>query len=146
MKQIATLATTFSFVLMISCQKTATVPSRQFVTVDTGAIPWVEDKETHPVLRWYYKDLFMDPETGMNMLIVRYPAGIINPRHTHPHGHGMYILEGKRVTSRGTFGPGTFIWFPEGEVMEHGASPDRDVVFLFVTNKPFSINYVNKSP
>ena len=28
---------------------------------------------------------------------------------------------------RSFFGPGTFVWFPEGLVMEHGASTDGDV-------------------
>jgi hypothetical protein len=31
------------------------------------------------------------------------------------------VLEGELVTHKGTFGPGSFVWFPEGEVMEHGA-------------------------
>jgi quercetin dioxygenase-like cupin family protein len=74
--------------------------------------------------------------------LVRYPAGVINPRHTHPCGHGMFVLEGELVTHRGAFGPGSFVWFPEGEVMEHGASPAGDVVVLFITNKAFRIDYV----
>ena len=55
---------------------------------------------------------------------------------------GMYVLEGNLVTHAGTFGPGTFVWFPEGEVMEHGASAEGDVVVVFITNKPFRIDYV----
>ncbi len=78
--------------------------------------------------------------------LVRYPAGVINPRHTHPCGHGMYVLEGTLVTHAGTFGPGTFVWFPEGEVMEHGASIEGDVTVLFVTNKAFRIDYVDEKP
>jgi hypothetical protein len=46
------------------------------------------------------------------------------------------------VTHNGTFPTGTFVWFPEGEVMEHGAGPDCDVTVLFVTNKSFRIDYV----
>jgi quercetin dioxygenase-like cupin family protein len=46
------------------------------------------------------------------------------------------------VTHRGEFGPGTFVWFPEGEAMHHGASADGDMLALFVTNKPFRIDYV----
>jgi hypothetical protein len=34
------------------------------------------------------------------------------------------------------------VWFPEGEVMEHGASAEQDVVVLFITNKPFEMRYV----
>jgi hypothetical protein len=51
-------------------------------------------------------------------------------------------LEGRLVTHRGEFGPGTFVWFPEGEAMQHGASADGDMLALFVTNKPFRIDYV----
>ena len=70
------------------------------------------------------------------------PAGLVNPAHTHPCGHGLYVLEGELVTHKGTFGPGVFVWFPEGEVMEHGASPEGDVTVLFITNKSFRIDYV----
>ena len=65
----------------------------------------------------------------------------MNPSHTHPCGHGLYVLEGELVTHKGKYGPGTFVWFPEGEVMEHGAGPAGDVTVLFVTNKRFRIDY-----
>jgi quercetin dioxygenase-like cupin family protein len=55
----------------------------------------------------------------------------------------MYVLEGTLVTHRGEFKPGSFVWFPEGEVMEHGASAAGDVVVLFITNKAFRIDYVD---
>ena len=73
---------------------------------------------------------------------MRFPAGLVNPAHTHPCGHGLSVLEGDLVTHRGTFGPGTFLRFPEGEVMEHGAGPEAGVTVLFVTNKSFRIDYV----
>jgi hypothetical protein len=34
------------------------------------------------------------------------------------------------------------VWFPEGEMMEHGASADADVTVMFTTNKQFRIDYV----
>jgi hypothetical protein len=54
----------------------------------------------------------------------------------------MFVLEGTLVTHRGVFGPGSFVWFPEGEVMEHGASAEGDVIVVFITNKAFRIDYV----
>src|SRR5919204_2289086 len=114
----------------------------EFFAIDTSKVPWQErfnDRIGAALLR---KDLYTDPDTGAEIRLVRYPAGIINPRHTHPCGHGMYVLEGTLVTHKGSFGPGTFVWFPEGEVMEHGASADGDVVVVFITNKPFRIDYV----
>ena len=112
------------------------------IVIDTDAVPWEERFNEKIGRALFRKELYTDPETGVLIRLVRYPAGVINPRHTHPCGHGMYVLEGKLVTHSGTFGPGTFVWFPEGEVMEHGASSEGDVTVLFVTNKPFRIDYV----
>ncbi|MBK9169930.1 MAG: cupin domain-containing protein [Bryobacterales bacterium] len=107
-------------------------------------MPWEErviEPTGDPVFR---KELFADPDTGMQVRIVRYPAGILNPRHTHPCAHGMYVLEGTLVTHEGSYGPGTFVWFPEGPAMEHGASAESDVTVVFITNKPFAIHYQPK--
>lgn len=46
-------------------------------------------------------------------------------------------------THAGSFGPGSFVWFPEGMEMEHGATQDNDVTFLFIANKPLDIHYIN---
>jgi quercetin dioxygenase-like cupin family protein len=113
-----------------------------FVAIDSHAIPWEERLHEKVGKAIYRKELFTDSDTGMLVRLVRYPAGVINPRHTHPCGHGMYVLEGKLVTHKGTYGPGSFVWFPEGETMEHGASADGDVTAVFITNKPFRIDYL----
>ena len=113
--------------------------------VDANSLPWEERFNERIGRSLYRKNLFIDPETGMEVRLVRYPAGIINPLHTHPCAHGMYVLEGTLVTHAGTFGPGSFVWFPEGEAMEHGASAAGDVVVVFITNKPFRIDYLDES-
>jgi len=118
------------------------VDTGSFYALDVASMPWAErfnEKLGRALLR---KDLYTDPESGMEIRLVRYPAGVVNPAHTHPCGHGMYVLEGTLVTHKGRFGPGTFVWFPEGEVMEHGASAEGDVTVVFVTNKRFRIDYV----
>lgn len=117
-------------------------PPSAFLAIDTAQLPWTESFNEHVGKALYRKELFSDPDTGMLVRLVRYPAGVINPNHTHPCGHGMYVLEGTLVTHNGRFGPGAFVWFPEGEVMEHGASADGDVVVVFITNKAFRIDYV----
>lgn len=115
-----------------------------FLAIDTNKLPWEEGLIESIGRKIYRKNLFSDPETGMMVRIVKYPAGVINPSHTHHCGHGMYVLEGTLVTNKGTYGPGNFVWFPEGEVMEHGAKADGDVTAVFITNKPFDIHYVPK--
>lgn len=118
-----------------------TQPITQFLALDTNAMPWEERFNDKVGKALFRKELFSDPDTGMMVRLVRYPAGVINPCHTHPCGHGMFVLQGQLATHKGTFGPGSFVWFPEGEVMEHGASPAGDVVVVFITNKPFQIDY-----
>ena len=113
----------------------------QFYAIDTTAQPWQERFNERIGRALYRKDLYTDPETGAEVRLVRYPAGIVNPRHTHPCAHGMYVLEGTLVTHDGCYGPGNFVWFPEGVVMEHGASAEADVTVVFITNKRFEIHY-----
>ena len=64
-----------------------------------------------------------------------------DPWRTHPCAHGIYVLEGTLTTHQSEYGPGSFVWFPEGGKMQHGASVDGDATLLFFTNKPFDIHY-----
>jgi quercetin dioxygenase-like cupin family protein len=116
--------------------------STEFFALDTNELPW--ETRSHPRLPEpiFRKLLHTDEETGVLFQLVRYPRGVVNPDHTHPCAHAMYVLEGTLVTHQGSFGPGAFVWFPEGEVMSHGATADGDVTVLLVSNKPFSIQYV----
>jgi len=113
----------------------------QMIAIDTQALQWEERFNEKLGRALYRKNLVTDPDTGMEIRLVRYPAGVINVRHTHPCAHGMYVIEGMLATHAGQFGPGSFVWFPEGMAMEHGATAERDVVVLFITNKPFEIHY-----
>lgn len=119
------------------------MPAKKLIAINANKMPWEERFNERIGKALFRKNLFTDQETGMEIRLVRYPAGIINPTHTHPCGHGMYVLEGTLVTHDGSYPPGSFVWFPEGETMEHGASADGDVVVVFITNKPFRIDYVD---
>ena len=114
--------------------------ARPLIAIDTAALPWEERFNEKLGRAIFRKNLITDPDTGMEVRLVRYPAGVINVRHTHPCAHGMYVLEGTLVTHAGRYGPGCFVWFPEGTVMEHGASADGDVtVSSSPTNRSRSI-------
>jgi quercetin dioxygenase-like cupin family protein len=115
--------------------------NQSLIAIDTNAMPWEERFNEKIGRALYRKNLIEDPETGMEIRLVRYPAGIINPLHTHPCAHGMFVLEGTLVTHSGSYGPSTFVWFPEGTTMEHGASADGDTTVVFITNKRFEIHY-----
>jgi quercetin dioxygenase-like cupin family protein len=116
----------------------------EFYALKVAELPWEERFNSKLQQVIFRKDLLDDRQTGVVIRLVRYPAGLVNPLHTHPCGHGIYVLEGRLVTHKGTYGPGSFVWFPEGAPMEHGASPEGDAVVLFVTNKAFHIDYVEE--
>ena len=116
--------------------------SNEIFSIDTNTMEWEERFNEAAGKRLYRKDLFKDPDTGMGVTITKYPAGFINPTHDHPCAHGMYVLEGILHTSEGDFGPGSFVWFPEGKIMWHGATPEQDVIIVFISNKTFAINYL----
>lgn len=86
--------------------------------------------------------LMRDPESGMFVKYQVYPAGDVAPMHVHHCAHGFYVLKGTLRTNLGDFGPGSFVWFEEGEEMFHGAADDEAVETIFITNKAFDITYV----
>lgn len=113
----------------------------ELTVADSSRMPWAMFVVPQIGAEIPSKELFSDPDTGMQVFLLRYAAGFTNVWHTHTHGHGMYVLDGVLKTHRGEYGPGSFVWFPEGGWMEHGATEDNDVTFLFITNKPFAICY-----
>jgi len=122
------------------------VDSKRFFALDVNAIPWEKRENPHLPAPIYRKALHTDAETGMFFQVVRYPKGVVNPDHSHPCAHAMYVLEGTLLTHQGRHGPGSFVWFPEGEVMRHGATAEGDATVLLVSNKAFAINYVDPKP
>jgi len=117
---------------------------QEMIAIDTTSMPWEERYMAAAGKSNFRKLLLQDPDTAMEIRLVQYPAGFTTPWHTHPCAHGMYVLEGTLVTHNGTYGPGAFVWFPEGMLMEHGATADADVVVLFITNKKFEIHFLKK--
>ena len=59
------------------------------------------------------KTCITDPETGMEVRLVRYPKGFVNPLHTHNCAHGMYVLEGTLQTHEGATGRAISCGFPK---------------------------------
>lgn len=108
---------------------------------NTALMPWEEVPLPAINAKIAIKALQHDPSTGMNVWMVRYPAGHTTSWHTHPCAHGIYVLDGTLKTNQGEFGPGTWVWFPEGGWMEHGATAQTDATFLFITNKEFGIEF-----
>ena len=91
------------------------------------------------------KHMVTDNLHGMEVNLTHYPKGFYKKSHIHPMAHGMLVLSGKCRLEEEIYGPGTFIWMPEGYIGGHGATDDSDLTFLFVANKPFGIQYADRS-
>ena len=113
------------------------------ISIDTNRQPWERRDLAEIGASFFVKPLIVDGETGMRVTKICYKAGFTNTSHWHNCAHGMYVLDGVLVTSAGSFGPGNFVWFPEGITMFHGAQGDNDVTFLFFTNKLFDIHFTH---
>jgi anti-sigma factor ChrR (cupin superfamily) len=85
------------------------------------------------------KVLSADEETGAVAALVKFPAGYLEPKHGHPCGHDILVLQGKLVnpeTSQET-GTGMFFYAPKGDI--HGpfqVPADQDCIFFVVTDGP----------
>lgn len=123
--------------------KPAAPASSSLTVKHTESEPWVETMIPEIQSRIFVKPLHDDADTGMTVSITRYPAGHTTSWHTHPCAHGIYVMEGLLKTHAGDFPAGSWIWFPEGELMQHGAPADADVTFMFITNKPFGITFAH---
>ena len=115
-------------------------PRTEYRAVDTATMSWMHSTDEY--VKYDMKFLFKDASTHEVGMLLRYAAGQVNPAHVHSYGHGMYVLQGKLLTHRGTYGPGNFVWFPANEVVSHGAAPDEEVVVLFLRHEDMSIEHV----
>lgn len=116
----------------------------QMISTDVNAMQYKECPCDHNGMSDFGKYFFNDTDTGVSVKLNTYPKGWMTNWHTHNCSHGIFMLDGILKTSTGTFGPGSFIWWPEGIVAEHGATEFTDATFLFITNKKFDLTWVDE--
>lgn len=85
--------------------------------IDTNKTPWEPFPVPYIKTNLDHNPLHFDEESGMTILKLQYRAGFTNPWHSHFCGHGFYVLDGILDTHAGQYGPGSWVWFPEGGTM-----------------------------
>jgi len=60
------------------------MPDVKLTAIDNNALLWEERPNERIGGSLYRKNLIEDPDTGLEIRLVRYPAGVVNPLHTHP--------------------------------------------------------------
>ena len=109
--------------------------------IDSNSAEWEKEWSDYNQKYILNKYLVKDGDTGMMIKRMIYPKGLNTRWHTHPCSHGIYVLSGKLKTDKGLYGQGSFVWFPEGVLAEHGSTDEEDVEVLFITNKAFEIHF-----
>lgn len=108
---------------------------------DLGPEGWIQVEQ--PQGSTFMDKQMIQDATGMVVNMTHYPKGYWKPYHRHTCSHGMFVISGRLKTDDGVYGPGTFVWHPEGYKCGHGATDEEDCVFLFVSNKPFDIEFLD---
>uniref|UniRef100_A0A7S1TVK8 ChrR-like cupin domain-containing protein n=1 Tax=Phaeomonas parva TaxID=124430 RepID=A0A7S1TVK8_9STRA len=104
-------------------------PLGDALLVDTEALEW---RSSGPAAKVERKRVFRNgpPESGRVTSMVRYRPNAAFPRHPHPQGEEIFVLEGLFKDERGDHGPGTWLLNPEG--FEHEPSTDEGGNLIFV--------------
>jgi anti-sigma factor ChrR (cupin superfamily) len=56
------------------------------------------------------KVLYRDPETQHTDMLIRFPAGYVEPRHEHDSSHSVVVLEGVQIAEGEPLHPGDYLW------------------------------------
>jgi len=108
------------------------------VIIDPETMEWSSGPEDLPpgVMA---KVLSADEETGVVAVIGKLPAGFFEPKHGHPSGCDVLIMQGKLVNPETgqEISKGMFLHIPKGEM--HGpfqVPKDEDCILFIVTDGP----------
>ena len=94
---------------------------------------------------WFTGDVWIDAiaqphdDSTLNVAAVHFTPGARTAWHSHAGGQTLYVTEGRGlVQSRGheivEIGPGHTVWTPDGEEHWHGATHDRFMTHLSLTD------------
>ena len=115
---------------------------KERIVSSIGSAPW-EHAALENGEKISMQMLCRDPESGLFIEHMIYHPGTVTRKHRHNCRHGIYVLSGILYTDQGNYGPGTMVWFPDGVVMEHGATEELPCEVLFIADRPFDIEYLD---
>lgn len=104
---------------------------------------WIEKEEPEGC---FFDDrpMISDPLNGAVINFSHYREGFWKSYHRHKCSHGIYVIDGQMKADDKVYGPGSFVWDPAGYCGGHGAAPGSDCLFLFISNLPFDIEFLDE--
>jgi quercetin dioxygenase-like cupin family protein len=102
-----------------------------FLTVHAEDVEWQDD---HDLLALgegvQVKVLHEDREAGLIDMLVKFPAGYVEPEHAHDSCHSICVLEGVQIVGGEHMRPGDYVWADANVVHGPYEYPEGCVVFV----------------
>ena len=90
------------------------------------------------------KPVVTDPLHGMIVNFSHYTKGFVKKYHRPSMCPAVYVIDGIHSSEGRTFGSGSLVLDPEGYACAHGAPPESDCTFIWITNKAGDIEYLDE--
>jgi quercetin dioxygenase-like cupin family protein len=76
--------------------------------------------------------LHEDPDSGVELYVIEYPAGLKATWHRHSAAHAMLVLDGELEVNSEVIGAGSLARYPAGTPMHHAPARDASCRFLMI--------------
>jgi len=86
------------------------------------------------------KVLYQDHETQHTDMLVKFPAGYVEPEHTHDASHSIMVLEGLQIANGEPMRAGDHVWASGPE--PHGPFEYPEGCIVFVSFRGPSIKHI----
>ena len=83
--------------------------------------------------------LHLDPDSGAEHYLIRYPVGMTAERHHHTAAHTIVVLEGALEVDGQIVGPGSYCHFPPMTSMHHQPAQGTHCLFVTIFHGPFDV-------
>ena len=108
---------------------------RQTRIIDVDDVAWGDGSSKMTLPEGVRVKLFAEDEaTGRTDMLINFPVGYVEPRHTHDSWHSCFLKEGHWLVEGERLGPGSYMHGPAGPGQAHGPfhSPEGTYVFVSV--------------
>jgi len=112
---------------------------KKMILVDTNEAEWQPVEIPNLPSGALMKLLDLNEETGSLTALVKFPAGFVEPRHSHSVGHVVYVIENELGSGNSAYTEGTYWYAPANDI--HGPVEQKnDCTFLLITDGSLDFN------
>ena len=112
---------------------------KKMILMDTNEAEWQPVDMPNLPPGALMKLLDSNEETGSLTALMKFPAGFVEPRHSHSVGHVVYVIENELGSGNSAYKEGTYWYAPANDI--HGPVEQKnDCTFLLITDGSLDFN------